>query len=117
MIEWIIAAAIGALLTGCLIAFWDSIKEWLNTVAADAVERVLGYGARYRMQKAVAFVDRVVQRIRNRAVIYTKKYNNSLYFDKTTVIAECSVKDIEQDVLDEINKNGQLIQEFDYRQS
>ena len=115
MIEWVIAAAVGAVLATCLIAFWDTIKELLNTVAADAVERALGYGARHRMHKAVAFVDRVVQRIRNQAVIYTKKYNNSLYFDKTTVVAECSVMDIEEDVLKEINKRGKLVQEFNYK--
>lgn len=116
MIEWVIAAAVGAVLATCLIAFWDTIKEWLNTVAADAVERALGYGARERMHKAIAFVDRIVNNIRNQAVIYTKKFENDLYFDKTTIIAECSIRDIEKDVLSEINKKGRLVQEFEYKQ-
>ncbi len=107
---------IGLLLGAALVAFWNSIKNWLNTVAADWVEKKLGYGARNRMHKAVAMVDRVMQKVRNRAVIYTKRYDNDLYFDKTTIVCETGIENVEEDVRKEIAKQGTLIQEFEYQQ-
>ena len=70
-IGWVVATAVigGAL----LITFWNNIKNWLNNTAANAVERVLGYGARERMHRAVATIDKAMNKIRNRTVIYTKK--------------------------------------------
>lgn len=114
MLTWIL---IGLVLGAALVAFWDSIKNWLDTVAADWVERELGYGARNRMHKAVAMVDRVMQKVRNRAVIYTKRYANDLYFDKTTITCETGIENIEEDVLQEIAKQGTLVQQFEYRQA
>lgn len=110
---WIL---LGAVVGAALIAFWDSIKHWLDTVAADWVERKLGYGARNRMQKAVAMVNRVMQKVRNRAIIYTKRYANDLYFDKTTIVCETGIENIEEDVRQELAKQGTLVQEFEYRQ-
>ena len=111
MVEWLILGAI----IGCaaLTYFWNDIRNWLNSVAADVVERHLGYSARERMQKAVAFVDKYISKVRNKAIIYTRK-PNSVMFDKTTIISEASVYDIEQDVLDEIERKGTLVQEFSY---
>ncbi|MDD2495243.1 MAG: hypothetical protein PHE29_08625 [Tissierellia bacterium] len=43
IIGWIM---LGAAVTACLVTFWDEIRIWLNNTAADAVEKVLGYGAR-----------------------------------------------------------------------
>ena len=113
---WIAVGLIGGIiLSAALVAFWDGIKHWLDTVAADWVEQQLGYNARYRMQKAVTLIDRVIQKVRNRAVIYTKKYNNDLYFDKTTIISETGIENIEEDVRKEIAKQGTMVQEFEYR--
>lgn len=62
----------GAVIVGALARFWDDIKNWLNTVAADAVEAHLGYSARNNMQKAVAIVDRILNVVKNKSIIYTK---------------------------------------------
>ena len=107
---------LGAIMGGAaLVHFWDDIKNWLNHVAADAVEKVFGYGARQNMYKALAIVDRVVNKIKNTSYVYTKKSPTSTYFDKTTVTAETGIQNVEEDVLRELSKNGnRLTQEFSY---
>ena len=110
---WLIA---GAILATCLVGFWDEIKEWLNTVAADVVENTLGYGARERMYKTVATVNRLMDKLKNTSVIYTKKSKDSLYYDKTTIVAEQPVEEVTEDVLKEFTKhNNRLVQEFEYK--
>ncbi len=107
---------LGALCVGALIHFWDDIKDWLNEVAADAVEKVFGYNARNAMQKAVATVTRVFQTLKNKSVVYSKRNKSDLYFDKTTIECEMGVEEVTKDVLAEFDKNGnQLVQEFVYK--
>ena len=110
---WIL---VGIVVGAALVAFWDDIRHWLDTVAADWVERQFGYEARNHMHKAVAMVDRVMQTVRNRAVIYTKRYASDLYFDKTTITCETGIENIEEDVRKEIAKQGMLVQQFEYKQ-
>jgi hypothetical protein len=106
----------GAALVGVLARFWDDIKNWLNTVAADAVEAHLGYSARNNMQKAVAIVDRVLNVLKNKSVIYTKNSPTDTYFDKTTITCEAKVADVDEDIIQEIQKNGNHVtQTFDYK--
>ena len=107
---------LGAILGGAaLVRFWDDIKDWLNNVAADAVERTFGYNARQHMQKAVAIVDLAVRKIKNTSFIYSKKDPTSTYFDKTTVTAETGIENVEEDVLKELRKNNnRLVQELNY---
>lgn len=107
---------IGAAIAGAaLIAFWDDIKNWLNTVAADAIERALGYSARNRIQKAVAVVDKVVSKVKSTSTIYTKKTATATYFDKTTVTASCEASELDEAVIEELRKhNNKLVQEFGY---
>ncbi|SHF27828.1 hypothetical protein [Schwartzia succinivorans] len=106
------ALALGAILT----RFWDSIKNWLNTVAADAVEKHLGYSWRNKMQKAVSMVDRVMNRLKNRSVVYTKESPTATYFNKTTITSEAPVSSIDEDILAEIENHGNhIVQEFEYR--
>ena len=112
VIGWFIA---GAVATACLVTFWDEVKNWLNQVAADAVERVLGYGARERMHRAIAVMDRVVNKIRNTSTIYTKRNDYDTYFDKTTIVSDCNEYEIDRDVLKEVSKRNQLVQEFGYK--
>lgn len=108
--------AAGALVASALVKFWDSIRNWLNTVAADAVERNLGYSARNTMQKAVAIIDRTMDKLKNRSVIYTKKNPSDTYFDKTTIMSEARVANMDDDILMEIEKNGNHItQTFTYQ--
>lgn len=115
MIGWLIAGAlIGAAASVAIITFWDDIREWLNNVAADAVERVFGYSARNRMHRAVAKVSRVINKIRNNTVVYTKRNSLDEYYDKTTIIAEDDVYNISEEVVENINQNGELVQEYKY---
>ena len=115
MIGWIIAAGIAsALFTSAIIAFWDDIKQWLNSVAANFVEEHFGYKAREKMEFAVSKVSRVVDVIRNKSVIYTKNNRLDEYYDKTTIVAEQDVYEIDKDVIAEIDKKGELVQEFVY---
>lgn len=112
IIGWIL---IGTVAATCLITFWDDIKVWLNNTAANAVEKVLGYGARERMHKATAKIDKIVNKIRNNTVVFTKKSNLETYYDKTTIVAESPIYEIPDDVISEINKNGSIVQVFEYR--
>lgn len=109
---------LGAAIAGGVIMarFWDKIKNWLNNVAADAVERAFGYSARNNMQKAVAIVDKLMDRIRNTSTIYTKKSPSETYYDKTTIVSEAGINNIDEDIINTIaNHNNQMIQVFDYK--
>lgn len=117
---WVIAGAIGAVVgviaTVVIRKFWEEIAEWLNNVAADFVEKHLGYNARQRMQRAVSTVNRVVNKIRNVSVVYTKKDRLDNCFDKTTIIAEEDIYEVKQEVLEEARRRGSMVQEFNYMQ-
>lgn len=113
--------ALGFILAGAavggaiLVSFWDEIKSWLNSVAADAVERHLGYSARNRIQKATAAIDRVVSKLKNTSTVYTKQASSDCYFDKTTLVMEADCSDFSPQVLGEIRKHGdRVVQEFNY---
>lgn len=110
---WIL---LGAAAAGALVYFWDEIRDWLNSVAADAVERAFGYSARNTLHRAVACVDRLMYKLKNKSVVYSKKSPSSLYFDKTTITCEIGIEDVDEDVLSEFEKNdNRLIQEFKYQ--
>lgn len=106
---------LGAVVATCLVTFWDDVKNWLNNTAANFIERKLGYGARARMHRAVSRVDRFMDKVRNRAAIYMKRNELDTYFEKTTMVAEAQPYEIGQAVLNEIDKNNELVQEFGYR--
>ena len=111
-IGWVI---LGGLAVGTLVTFWDEIRDWLNQVAADAVEKVFGYKARQTMHRAVAKIDRVMNVVRNTSTIYTKKNPLDTHFVRTNVVAEAPVHEIDQQVLNEIQKKKTIVQEFEYR--
>ncbi|MCC5804671.1 hypothetical protein [Rossellomorea vietnamensis] len=108
-------ALLGAAATGILVTFWDEIRVWLNQVAADAVEKVFGYNARQAMHRAVARIDRVMDKVKNTATIYTKKNRLDTHFVKTDIVAEADVYEIDNRVLDEIQRKGSIVQEFEYK--
>ena len=112
-IGWVVAGAVAA---GVLVTFWDEIRNWLNNVAADFVERQFGYGAREKMHKAITTIDKMMDKVRNNSIIYTKRNKLDTYFDKTTIISEASVYNIDEKVLNEIKQKGKLVQEFTYMQ-
>lgn len=110
MIGWIIA---GAVIAGLTLTFWDKIKKWLDTIVADKIEKVFGYGARKRVHHAVTIVDKVTSGIRERVFVYVRKKNGvgyETYEEKQTKI----FRDVEDEVVQEINEKGPVIQEFTY---
>ncbi|KGR73545.1 hypothetical protein [Ureibacillus manganicus] len=117
MLGWIIVGLlVGAVVATGVVAFWDDIRRWLNNTAANFVEKYLGYGARNRMHRAVTKIDKVMNVIKNQTVIYTKRNRLDTMFDKVTMEAEANPYEIDNDVLQQINKEGKLVQEFEYRQ-
>jgi hypothetical protein len=106
---------LGAVATAALVTFWDDIKEWLNNVAADAVERVFGYGARNTMHRAIAKVDRVMNKVRSKSTIFAKQNKLDTHFVKTEIVAEAPVYEVDNGILEEIRKKGELVQEFGYK--
>ena len=117
MIEgFVIAGLAGLAMAAFAVAFWDEIKNWLNSVAADAVEKVFGYSARNHIQKAVAVLDKVMNKVKNVSRVYTKRNPAATYFDKVTITAEADVADISEDMLKEFEKhNNRLTQVFEYK--
>ncbi|MEH7009212.1 hypothetical protein V7087_00075 [Neobacillus niacini] len=112
VLGWIL---LGVAVGTVLITFWDDIRNWLNQVAADAVERVFGYKARQAMHRAIAKVDRIMDKVRNTSTIYTKRDPLATHFVKTDIVAEDSVYEIDNRVLEEIQRKGSIVQEFEYK--
>ena len=111
VLGWVL---VGAVLTGALLYFWDDIKAWLNTTAADVVQRYIGYNARKALQRATCIVDRVVNKLRTRATVYYKRSIMDDYLDKVTLEATAPVYEFDEEVLDEIREKKTLVQEFKY---
>ena len=109
---WVIGSVIAA---GALITFWDNIASWLNNVAADVVEEAFGYSARNKMQRAVAKIDGVMDKIRNRSTIFVKENRLDTHYLKTEIEAEADVYDVDSKIIDEIRSKKELVQEFEYK--
>ena len=109
MFELLIGAAVLAL----TITYWDKIKRWLDTIVADRIEKVFGYGARKRVHHAVTIVDRVASGIRERVFVYVGKVTGKGY-DKYEEKQVRILSDVEDEVVKEINEKGPVIQEFTY---
>lgn len=107
--------AVGLAATALTIAYWDRIKNWLNTIVADRLEKVFGYGARKRLHHAVSIADRVAGGIRNRIFIYVKK-KNSIGYDKMEEKVLDDISSVEESIVQEINEKGPIIQEFTYKE-
>ena len=112
IIGWIVVGVISATF---FITFWDDIKRWLNNSAADVVEKYLGYDARQFMFKAVSKIDKVLGKIRNRTVVYTKKNRLDNFYSKVTLEADAEPYEIDSRVLQEIEKETVLVQDFEYK--
>lgn len=95
------------------ITYWDKIKKWLDTIVADKIEKIFGYGARKRVHHAVTIVDRVASGIRERVFVYVNK-KNSVGYDKYLEQRVSVITDVEESVINEINQKGPVIQEFKY---
>jgi uncharacterized membrane protein YeaQ/YmgE (transglycosylase-associated protein family) len=114
---WVVVGAIaGAAAVTVINKFWEEIAYWLNNTAANAVGNVLGHNARNNMHRAVTTVGNIRnQLIHNTAVIYTKRNAMDSFYEKVTYDTTAPVYQIDKRVLNEIQKEGQLIQTFEYR--
>ena len=110
MLEWVL---VGLIATAIAVTYWDKIKRWLDTIVADTIEKVFGYGARKRVHHAVTIVDKVATGIRERVFVYVSK-PNAQGFDKYMEKQVRVISDVEEDVVKEINEKGSVIQEFKY---
>ena len=110
MLGWILLGlAAGAL----VVTYWDRIKRWLDTIVADKIEELFGYGARKRLHHAVSIADRVAGGIRNRIFVYVQKINGKGY-DKYEEKEVKIIADVEDEIVQEIKDKGPIIQEFSY---
>lgn len=111
MLEMLLAGAAVAAIA--LAVFWDKVKNWLNNTAANAVERVLGYGARQQMQKAVCTADRLFGMVRVSARIFTKP---NVFSSARVVNVELEMPegDVGQTVLNQMTKDGCLMKEIQF---
>lgn len=119
MIGWVIAGLVGVVLGATAVTmidkFWDNIASWLNNTAADAVEKVLGQNARKNMHRAVITVGRLRDRIHNNAVVYAKQHITDSFYEKITYSADAPEYKVDEEVIAEIQKEGKLIQTFEYK--
>jgi hypothetical protein len=118
MLEFVIVAAVGALLVGILARYWEDIRRWLNTTAADAVERALGYEARRNMHMAVSVADRVFRMFQGRAVatnvstVFTLNADNT--YGKVQMLNNIPAEELGQEYLNEM-RTADNVMEMDYR--
>lgn len=113
MMGWVIAAGVVFAFLA-LRYFWEDIAAWLNNTAANAVERTLGYNAKRFMQRAVSRVTRLGNTLRNVTTVFTKKSTTEKIFHKVTLQSSAPVYEQDKDVLNELNRTGELTNEFTY---
>jgi len=110
MLGWVL---LGVAAAAIAVTYWDQIKQWLNTIVADKIEKVFGYGARKRVHHAVTIVDRVAAGIRERVFVFvrrTKGMGYDKYEEKQTKI----ITDVDEEVVREVEEKQAVIQEFTY---
>ena len=107
------AALLG--LTVLAIAYWDKVKQWIETILADRLEKVLGYGARKRLHHVVSIADKTARGIRNRVYVYIKKITGKGY-EKMEEKRLDDISVVEEDIIKEIDEKGPIIQEFKYEE-
>lgn len=116
MIGWIIAGAVfGAVIATAIDRFWNDIAGWLNNTAANAVEKVLGYDARKFMQRAVANVTKIHDKLHNSTVIYTRQSALDTHIHKVTLKSTAPVYEQENDVKELFERESTQIKEFEYK--
>lgn len=108
---WILVGAVASTL---LVRYWDSVRAWLNTTAADFVGRYLGYDARSRMQQAVVLVDRFMGKIRQRTTLTTLTPDGAA-LDEVEVETLYHEHEIDQALLQQLAEKRQVQQWFEYK--
>lgn len=111
---WTIIGII-ALMSAVLVTFWNEIANWLNHTAADVVGKYLGYNARKGMQKAICVASRAVNKVRTIGDIFVKKHPLDTRIDKVRIEATAPEYEVDQKVLQKMEKERQLTQDFQYQ--
>lgn len=114
---WIVIGMVaGAVALTAIDIFWNSIAEWLNNTAANAVERVLGYKARKCMERAVARVSKVREKLHNITFVYSRQSALDTHVQKVTLESSAPLYEQEQDVINLFEKENTMIKELEYRE-
>lgn len=113
MTGWVIAAGI-VFAVIALKYFWEDVAAWLNSTAANSVEKVMGYNARKFMQRAVSRVTKAMNMIDNVTTIFTKRNVTDKLLQKVTLRASAPVFEQDKDVIKELEKNKELVNTFTY---
>lgn len=96
--------------------FFSGVWEWLDNTAADVVQQYLGYDAREAIIKASCRAYRENNNIRVIAQVYYCDKKSASSFDKITMEGSSPVAEFDDDFLQIITKQGELIQEKDYKE-
>ena len=116
MIGWVIAGGV-VFAVLALKYFWEDVARWLNNTAANAVERVLGYNAKKFMQRAVSRVTGGMNTLKNITTVFTKKVATGKYLHKVTLQSTAPSYEQDKDVLKELERTKELVNEFTYGDS
>lgn len=111
LLGWIL---VGTVASALLIRYWDTVRDWLNTTAADFVGRYLGYDARSRMQQAVVIVDRFMGKVRQRTTLMTLTPDGTA-LDEVEVETLYHEHEIDQALLHELSNRRKIQQRFEYK--
>lgn len=116
MIGWLVAGMVmGAVLITAIDRFWNEIAGWLNNTAANAVEKVLGYDARRFMQRAVANITKIHDKLHNKTVVYTRQSVLDTHIHKVTLGSTAPVHEQEEEIKVLFEKENTQINEFLYK--
>lgn len=115
MLGWFVAGALFGLLLTAMDRFWNEIAGWLNNTAANAVEKVLGYDAKKFMQRAVATVTKVHDKLHNKTVVYTRQSALDTHIHKVILNCATPVYEEEEDVRRTFERENTQVNEFVYK--
>ena len=112
---FVIGMFAGAVALTAIDIFWNNIAQWLNNAAADAVERVLRNNARKHMERAIARVSKIRDKLHNITNVYTRQSALDTHVQKVTLESSAPLYEQEQEVIDIFKKEDTLLKELEYR--
>lgn len=111
--------AAGFVLAGVVIAalviFWKDVRNWLNNVAVNHVEKLLGYKARKGLQKAVCAASKAMEKIRNTAKIFYKRDVLDNRIDVLNMEFSANESEFDEKTRKKFDEIGQAEQLFEYK--
>lgn len=113
--EWIVATLLLGLFLTAMDRFWNEIAGWLNNTAANAVEKALGYNAKKFMQRAVATVTKIHDKLHNKTTVYTRQSALDTHIHKVMLSCTAPVYEQEEDVRKTFERENTQVNEFVYK--